>query len=95
MLNLYPEGARTETGELGPIQSGAALVVRRAEVPIIPVVITGSFHAWPKSRKLFRPHPIRVMYGPPMEVHGLKAEAITKLIDRTLRAMLTELRAKR
>jgi 1-acyl-sn-glycerol-3-phosphate acyltransferase len=92
MLCVFAEGTRTESGDLLPIEPGAALVVRRAGVPTIPCVIQGSFEAWPRSNRLFRSYPISVMYGPPLQVQGLKAEAITKLIDRTLRQMMTELR---
>ncbi len=94
MLTIFPEGSRSPDGELGPILPGVALVVRRAGVPIVPVVIDGSFHAWPKSRKLFRSHPVRLMFGPPVSVDGLKPAEITALIDRTFRAMLDELRRK-
>jgi 1-acyl-sn-glycerol-3-phosphate acyltransferase len=94
VLNIYPEGSRTLTGEIGPILPGVALVVKRANVPIVPVVIDGSHQAWPKSRKLFHKHPIRILYGPPMNVEGLRPNEIVKLIDQTLRGMLVELRMK-
>jgi 1-acyl-sn-glycerol-3-phosphate acyltransferase len=95
VLNLYPEGSRTVTGEIGPIEPGAALVIRRAGVPVVPVAIDGSFEAWPKGQKRFRPYPIRVMYGPPLNIEGMKANEITAVIDRTLRRMLEELRGMR
>ena len=95
LLNLYPEGSRTEDGEIARIERGAALVVRRAGVPIVPAVVHGSFDAWPKGSKIFRPHPIRVLYGPVLKVEGLKSEQIVELIDRTLRKMLSDLRAGR
>lgn len=94
ILNIYPEGSRTEDGEIGPIQPGVVLVLRRAHVPIIPVVIDGSFQAWPRTGKLFRAHPIRVMFGPPLQIEGLAPPEITGLIDRTLRSMLAELRSR-
>ncbi len=94
MLNIFPEGSRTEDGQIGKIERGAALVIRRADVPVIPVVIEGSFAAWPKGRKWPRPHPIRVLYGPPLRLEGLDAREIVALIDRTLRGMLEELRRK-
>ena len=95
MLNIFPEGTRTEDGEIAPIQRGAALVVRKAHVPIVPAVIHGSWDAWPYTAKMFRARPIRVLYGKPLEVSGLKGEQIVELIDRTLRAMLDDLRAGR
>ncbi|HMB95227.1 MAG TPA: lysophospholipid acyltransferase family protein [Tepidisphaeraceae bacterium] len=95
VLNIYPEGTRTETGEIGPIQSGVALVLKRANVPIVPVVIDGSFQAWPAHSKIFHKHPIRVLYGPPLNVEGLKAQEIVTLIDQTFRSMLEELRSRK
>lgn len=94
VLNIYPEGSRTEDGEIAPIERGAALVIRRLEgsIAVVPVVIDGSFQAWPKWRKLPRLRPITVMYGQPLEVRGKGEAEITQLIDRTLRAMLEELR---
>jgi 1-acyl-sn-glycerol-3-phosphate acyltransferase len=95
MLTMFPEGSRTEDGEIGPIEKGVALVLRRANVPCVPVVIEGSFDAWPKGRKIPHPHPIDVMFGPPLRLQGLKGEQITLLIDRTLRQMLQEVRRLR
>jgi 1-acyl-sn-glycerol-3-phosphate acyltransferase len=94
MLNIFPEGSRSLDGKIQPMLPGAALVVKKAGVPIVPVVIEGSFAAWPKGRKLFRPGPVSVMYGPPLDVSGLDASQITELIDRTLRTMLDELRRR-
>jgi 1-acyl-sn-glycerol-3-phosphate acyltransferase len=94
MLNIFPEGSRSLDGEIAPLLPGAALVVKKAGVPIIPVVIEGSFKAWPKGSKLFRAHPVSVMYGPPLDVRGLDARQITDLIDRTLRTMFADLRQR-
>ena len=93
MLNIFPEGARTLNGEVGPMQSGVALVVRRAGVPIIPVAIHGSFEAWPKGARFFHPHPIRMVYGPPLDVTGMKGDQIVALIDRSIRTLFDKLRS--
>jgi 1-acyl-sn-glycerol-3-phosphate acyltransferase len=93
MLNIFPEGARTEDGQIGPMQPGVALVVRRAGVPIVPVAIDGSYQAWPKGSRRFRRHPIRLVYGPPLDVTGMKADAVVKLIDRSIRTLFERLRS--
>jgi 1-acyl-sn-glycerol-3-phosphate acyltransferase len=93
VLNLYPEGARSEDGEIGPMEKGVALVIRRAKVPVVPAVIVGSFEAWPKHRRLPRLWPVHVRYGPPMHLDGLEPDQILGTIDRTLRHMFAELRA--
>lgn len=95
MLTIFAEGSRCEDGEIAEMQAGASLVVRRAGVSIVPCVIEGSFKAWPRTRKLPLAHPVSVMFGPVMNVEGLSAREITKLIDVTLRKMFAELREKR
>ena len=92
-LIVYPEGTRSLSGEIEKIQAGVGLIVRRAGVPVVPAVIDGSYDAWPKERKVFRPHSVRAMYGPVMELEGLKASQIVEKIDRTLRSMHAQLRA--
>jgi len=41
-LLLYPEGRRSRTGRLGPMQPGAALLSMRTGAPIVPMFISGS-----------------------------------------------------
>lgn len=45
---LFPEGGRTETGDLQSLKMGVAMLSLRAGVPIIPVFIQGTFEAWPR-----------------------------------------------
>ncbi len=92
LLTVFPEGTRTPDGQIKPLQSGFALIVRRAGVPIVPVAIDGSFQAWPRGSKLFHPAPIRVKYGPPMDMDGLKPAEIVERVDRALHGLLDDLR---
>jgi 1-acyl-sn-glycerol-3-phosphate acyltransferase len=94
MLTVFPEGGRTEDGELQPILNGAALVVRKAQVPIVPVVVEGSFKAWSKHHKVWQRHPVRVLIGKPAVVHHMKAKEITEFVDRQLHELMVELRAR-
>lgn len=95
ILNMYPEGTRSTTGKIGPILPGVAVVVRRAGVPVIPVVIDGAVRAWPKGAKLPRKTPIRILYGKPMNFDGLKGDQIVALIGDTLHGMQTELQTSK
>jgi 1-acyl-sn-glycerol-3-phosphate acyltransferase len=92
MLNIYPEGTRTQNGEIGPMEKGIALVIRKAGVPVVPVAIEGSYAAWPAGRPIFHAHPIRVLYGKPMDLSGMKAEQILRELDAALRALQARLR---
>ncbi len=91
-LSIFPEGTRTLTGEIEPLEKGVALVIRRAAVPVVAVAIHGSFEAWPKGSKVFHPHRIRVKYGKPMDFSGKKADEIVGDLGRELRTLLADLR---
>jgi hypothetical protein len=61
---------------------------------VVPAEIDGSFEAWPVHRKIFRPWPVRVQLGPPMDLANLEEKEIVARIDQTLRAMFQELRER-
>jgi 1-acyl-sn-glycerol-3-phosphate acyltransferase len=97
MLNIFPEGGRTEDGKIAPMQQGVALVVRRAGpgVTVVPAAIDGSYDAWPKGQKYFHGHPIRVVYGPPLDVSGLKGDTLVAKVDAAIRTLFERLRSGR
>jgi len=92
LLNIFPEGSRSDDGELQEIQPGAALVIRRAQVPVVPCIIIGSHNSWPRGQAFPRPAKLRVLYGPAMKLDHLKANEITETIDRTFHSLRDQLR---
>ncbi len=48
-LLIFPEGTRSEDGTLKRFKLGAFDLAKRAEVPIVPIAINGSFDALPKN----------------------------------------------
>ena len=49
---VFPEGERTWTGQMQPLKPGVQLLIKRAQVPVIPVGVAGAFQAFPRTRKL-------------------------------------------
>jgi 1-acyl-sn-glycerol-3-phosphate acyltransferase len=90
-LTIFPEGTRTPDGTLQPIEPGIALIIRKAKIPVIPAVISGASQAWPVASKMFHPAPIRVLYGPPMDLSGLDRERIVELIGKKFAEMFAQL----
>jgi 1-acyl-sn-glycerol-3-phosphate acyltransferase len=91
-LALFPEGSRTPNGQMLPILGGVGLIVRRAQVPVVPVAIEGAFAAWPLFKSMFRRWRIHVVYGPPMDLSGVKGEEIVRQIENTLNVMFENLK---
>ncbi|MGL1862117.1 MAG: 1-acyl-sn-glycerol-3-phosphate acyltransferase [Pseudodesulfovibrio sp.] len=62
----FPEGTRTETGDLKRFYSGAFYTAIAANVPVVPLCISGTFTLLPRGRKLLRYTPIKVRLLPPV-----------------------------
>ena len=68
-LLLFPEGTRTQTGEMQEIKPGAALLISGlTDVSLAPVYIEGSFRAFPKGVRFPRPVPITIRFGEPFKI---------------------------
>ncbi|MEC9373324.1 MAG: lysophospholipid acyltransferase family protein [Planctomycetota bacterium] len=48
---IFPEGSRTHDGHVSEFKRGAALLVKKAECPVVPVAIEGAFEAWPRGKR--------------------------------------------
>jgi 1-acyl-sn-glycerol-3-phosphate acyltransferase len=66
ILGMFPEGRRTWSGQLGQPREGTAILARRTHSAVVPLAILGSFKALPRTRKLPKPHPVRIRIGPPL-----------------------------
>ena len=91
LMNIYPEGSRTQDGNIAPLQRGIALIVERAHAIVVPAVIVGAFEAWPIQRRFPRRRPVRIEFGPPMDLAGLDRDEIMATVDLTLRRMFIAL----
>jgi 1-acyl-sn-glycerol-3-phosphate acyltransferase len=94
ILVMFPEGGRTETGEIEPLLPGVGLIVRRAgpTVKVVPAAIDGAYEAWSRHRKFFRSWPIRVKYGPALEISDKRAADIVKIVDAEIHRLHEELK---
>ena len=93
-LNVYPEGHRTEDGSIRPLEKGIALILRKVDVPVVPVAIHGSFQAWNKGSKLFHPHSIHVMYGKPLYLKDLPAKKVLESLHGAMLSLFNDLKQK-
>jgi 1-acyl-sn-glycerol-3-phosphate acyltransferase len=65
---LFPEGTRSQNGELGPFRSGIGrLAAEFPDVPIIPVWLDGTARVLPKKASLPRPVSVSAHFGPPVD----------------------------
>lgn len=85
MVLIFPEGSRTEDGEVATFKPGFCSLARRGRVPLLPVAFDGAFDAWPRWRPVPLPAPIHVCIGEPMP-----CDLIQSLTDEELIAELRQ-----
>ncbi len=97
-LVMYPEGTRTRDGKITKLKPGFTLLAKKANVPIIPVVIDGAFECWPRTSVFpMLDGKIFVQYGQPIYPEQIAAESDREFMSRLtekMRQMQTELRIK-
>ena len=93
---IFPEGTRSRTGELLPFKKGGIIMALQAQVPIVPVAITGGRAAMRKGSAFVYPARVRVRVGTPIPTAGLAIsdkEALIARLRTEIQRMLDEERA--
>lgn len=67
---MYPEGTRSLDGRLYRGKTGVAWLALTANVPVVPVALTGTDKIQPVGSKGIRFAKLRVQYGEPMDLSG-------------------------
>ena len=60
---VFPEGTRSEDGRFREPEGGVGFLAMKSKAYVVPVYIEGSYEAFPKGAKGFRPRPIKVYFG--------------------------------
>ena len=55
---VFPEGERTSNGKILPFKPGIHLLIKRLDVPIVPIGLAGAYEAWPRTQLLPRFSPV-------------------------------------
>jgi 1-acyl-sn-glycerol-3-phosphate acyltransferase len=77
---IFPEGGRAFNGELQPMVAGAAWMAIKAQVPIVPLTLVGTYELLPIHVYALRPRPLKMIVGEPISTVGMTtrdAEALT------------------
>lgn len=66
VVSLFPEGTRTETGELQEAKGGVGFIVKKSGCTVVPAYISGTYKAFPKGAKWIKPLKVSIFYGKPI-----------------------------
>ena len=93
---IFPEGSRSPDGHLKQFKSGAFLLAKKLNLPIMPIIIEGTRFALPKhSIDYHGKHPIILRVLDEIVPEIFKNMSIEELIDYTWNYMNTELKKLR
>jgi len=81
-LVIFPEGGRAATGELQPMAAGAAWMAIRAQVPIVPLTLVGTYELLPIHVYVLRPRPLKLIVGEPISTVGMTTKDAEALMER-------------
>jgi 1-acyl-sn-glycerol-3-phosphate acyltransferase len=84
---IFPEGTRSRTGELLPFKKGGFIMALQAQVPVIPVAVSGGRASMRKGSAVVRPVKVTVRIGPPIATAGLTVDDRDTLIEHTRAAV--------
>jgi 1-acyl-sn-glycerol-3-phosphate acyltransferase len=93
-LFVFPEGTRSDDGQLKDFYRGAFWLATRFGVPIVPVLIEGTRDILPKSSALIRPQAVTVRVLPAVDPKpfGKDDRGLRALVHAQMTAGLTSLR---
>src|SRR5438477_12455202 len=66
-LVWFPEGGLSPTGELQDFKPGIGMLLEHFPTSTIPVFIRGTHEALPPGKLFPKPHPLRVVFGQPLD----------------------------
>jgi 1-acyl-sn-glycerol-3-phosphate acyltransferase len=91
---FFPEGTRRPEGDLGPFHGAAFRAAAKAEVPIVPAVVTGIADKPRKGSLVMRPGKITIRFLPAIPPDEHMSENVATLKKTVRKAMLEALSEK-
>ena len=90
---VFPEGSRVDPGTRGTWQIGGPWLAAHAGAPVVPVAVN-SGELWPRNGFIKHPGTIEVMILDPIDPAGMKAEALSRLVEQRIEDAMLQLNGK-
>lgn len=86
-LVIFPEGGRAADGHIMPFMSGAFYASIKAQVPIVPMAIVGTFETLRMNSFHIRPHDLLLLVGDQISPAGYTIREMDALAAETQRVI--------
>jgi long-chain acyl-CoA synthetase len=84
---IFPEGVRSETGNIREFRGGIGMIASRLDVSVVPVRLDGVDRVLHTTWKMARPGRVRVAFGAPMRLRGDDYAGLAKRVEAAVRAL--------
>jgi long-chain acyl-CoA synthetase len=84
---IFPEGRRTESGEIARFQPGIGMIAARLGVPVIPVRLEGLDQVLPRHARFPSRASARCAFGAPISLTGNDYAALAAQVEAAVRAL--------
>ncbi len=86
-LVIFPEGGRSRDGQLQSFMGGAFYMAIKAQAPVVPIVLVGTYELLPMNSFYLRPGRIEMIVGEPIATTGMVPREMDKLAERVREVM--------
>ena len=86
-LVIFPEGGRSPDGRLRSFMGGAFYMAIKAQAPVVPVVLVGTYEHLPMNSFHLRPGRIDMIVGEPIPTAGMVPREMEKLATHVREVM--------
>jgi long-chain acyl-CoA synthetase len=84
---IFPEGKRTEHGEILAFRPGIGMIGAKLDVPVVPVRLEGLEKVLHQKMKWPERGPVRVSFGAPLRLEGEDYQALAKRVEDAVRGL--------
>jgi 1-acyl-sn-glycerol-3-phosphate acyltransferases len=78
---IFPEGSRTLDGKIHRFKKGAYQIADELEMPIVPLVIEGSYNVLKRGTLKLRPHKLKLTILPPIPYISTSEDELKRRLD--------------
>jgi 1-acyl-sn-glycerol-3-phosphate acyltransferase len=90
---IFPEGTRSLDGRIKGFKKGGFVLSVDAGVPIVPILLRGTFEIMPKGRLMIRRRPVTMTICPPIETADYTRKTKNQLIEKVRTTMISQFEA--
>ncbi len=85
---IFPEGTRTNDGQVGRFKRGALQIALDLKLPIVPISLTGCYEVMNRHEFFANYHPVHMHVGKPIDISTLADEDVPTAIEQLREAVI-------